>query len=467
MDYPAFFTHISSEFGQGAADFCYIMGMEKELLLELQDKIEQKAALFEDNADLDEFLNDAADLAREHTLSAAAAIFLYESATGDLVFKAGKIDQGISEPKLLRFGLDENIAGQAFREGKIVHENRLEPSADHPYGSVLAVPIHHGPENIGVLVFAHSDPGYFAREDEGSLKALAAKIGSVLESSSLLLRSEEHVDVPPAIIVGKTAAEGVAVGTALQFEAGFENISSTESGGAGDERELERFDTSLEHTIRQLEALQSDGKSSVGDMAALIFSSYVMMLNDDSLTGKMRQLIIDGQGAASAIRSVVGEYTRIFSKMKEARLAEKAQDVRDLGYRLIRNLGGALDDDIEYRGRIAIARHIYPSDLIRLAVQRVAGIVLMGSGVTAHIAILARTLDLPVLITHDSTILRIPPEALIVLDATKARLYTKPDAEVLRLYRARAAVRPRASCRPAERWTGVTIAWRCEGMYPT
>jgi phosphotransferase system, enzyme I, PtsP len=412
--------------------------MGKKGIVELLDRIERKAGLFEDSSDLDDFLGEAVDLARVHTGSAATAIFLYDSATGHLVYKAGKIMDSIAKPESIRFTLDENIAGQAFREGRVLHENRQRPTADHPYRSTIAIPIHHGPENIGVLIFAHHDLSYYEREDEGSLRALAAQFGSVLVSASLLLRSEEHPGAPPSIIAGKTASEGIAVGTALQFEAELEDISSAEEVVTVSEDELARFDQSLELTIRQLENLENDKASPAHDMAALIFSSYILMLNDDSLTGKMRQLIIGGHGAVSAIRRVVAEYTRIFSKMKETRLAEKAQDVRDIGYRLVRNLGGPQDDGVDYRGRIAIARHIYPSDLIRLAVQRISGIVLMGSGVTAHIAILARTLDLPVLITHDSTIADILPDSLIVLDATNGRLHTRPDEELLKSYRTRA-----------------------------
>ena len=414
------------------------MFMGKKKIRELLDRIERKAALFENSSDLDAFLAEAVDLAHVHAGSAATAIFLYDSATDHLVYKAGRITEDALEPGSVRFTLDENIADQAFREGRVLHEDHAQPTADHPYRSRIAIPIHHGPENIGVLVLAHRDPGYFEREDEGGLRALAAQFGSVLVSASLLLISEKRPATPPLIISGQTASEGVAVGTALQFEAEFDEESATEGDTSSSEEELERFDQSLKLTIRQLEELENDNASPAHDMAALIFSSYILMLNDESLTGKMRQLVIDGHGAAWAIRHVVAEYSRIFSKMKETRLAEKAQDVRDIGYRLVRNLGGPRDDGANYRGRIAIARHIYPSDLVRLAVQRISGIVLMGAGVTAHIAILARTLDLPVLITHDSTVMDIPPDAPIVLDATSGRLHTQPNTQLLDSYRARA-----------------------------
>jgi phosphotransferase system, enzyme I, PtsP len=66
--------------------------------------------------------------------------------------------------------------------------------------------------------------------------------------------------------------------------------------------------------------------------------------------------------------------------MKVIRFAEKAQDVRDLGFRLITNMGEPRKEGFSYKGQIVLSRHIYPSDLFRLAVEKVAGLALRGTG---------------------------------------------------------------------------------------
>ncbi|MBT3274539.1 MAG: GAF domain-containing protein, partial [Spirochaetales bacterium] len=392
------------------------MCMDENRVLKLSEDLARQAALFEDDADLTAFLEEAVILARDYTGSAAAAVFLYEHSTAQLAFKAGASADVDRKPEMVRFGLDENIIGRAFQEGRILLENVSEPTPPDIFRSKLVVPVHHGPDKVGVIVFGHQDQNYYTREDGQALRGLASQFGSILENASPLLRSEDFDRALPRFISGQTASAGAAVGTALLFEAGFETVSSVPKG----EQDLELFDESLRLTLLQLRAMETDENSPVQDMAALIFSAYTLMLNDDGFTGKMRNLIIEGLSAESAIRTVVNEYTLIFVRMKEVRLAEKAQDVRDLGYRLIRNLDSDSDEG-DFRGQIAIARHIYPSDLIRLAVQNVAGIVLMGGGVTAHISILARTLDLPVMITHNGDILNIDSGSLVVLDATAAR----------------------------------------------
>ena len=411
--------------------------MNENQLLSLTESIAREAAFFEDASDLDEFLQKVISLTVDYIGASVAEVFLYEHATGHLVLKAGASKGGDPAPSIRHFGLDENIAGQAFQEGRVIHESHLDPSVDYPFASNIAIPIHHGPEKVGVLLLAHPQPGYFGAESENALKTVASHFGSVLENASLLLKSEESAGEQPNLITGLTASTGVAVGSALPFGIEFEDMTSGDVKVRDVADSLELFDVSLKLTLRQLEDLQSDNDSPVHDMAALIFSSYMLMLNDESFTGKMKQRIADGQTIEDAISGVVNEYTAIFASMRETRFSEKAQDVRDLGYRLLKNLEYNQEKDPNYHGQIAIARHIYPSDLIRLAAQNIAGIVLMGVGVTAHIAILARTLELPVMLTDDRSILRIKRGAVLILDATKARLYAQPDEELLRKYRER------------------------------
>ena len=127
-------------------------------------------------------------------------------------------------------------------------------------------------------------------------------------------------------------------------------------------------------------------------MISLIFTAQLYMLKDENLQNKIRQEIRAGSSAPSAVKSIIGSYADRFSAMSEARLAEKAQDVRDMGYRLLSNMTES--EGFSYSGQIVLSRHIYPSDLFRLAVEGVAGLVLRGAGVTAHISILARSLSI-------------------------------------------------------------------------
>lgn len=234
----------------------------------------------------------------------------------------------------------------------------------------------------------------------------------------------------PEKIYGRTAAAGHALGTALPIEKELNLIHRTGPEGESREEALARFDRAVETSKSQLEQLQGSPGDAYYDVASLIFSFHLLMLDDDAFTGEMRNAIDEGDTPEHAVRQVASNYANSFTSMREGRIAEKAQDVRDVGYRLLVNLAGKSGDGEDFRGRIAIARHIFPSELVRLATERIEGAVLFGTGVTAHIAILSKSLGLPVMITQDRRLFDIPEEEELFLDASEGHLFIRPSGEL-------------------------------------
>ena len=375
--------------------------MTRKNTSELERAIRDRAVLFEQESDLDGFLDEVARLVAASVHADMCAIYLYEPHRREMVLRSFHGPRE-ARPEFDHLPIEDGRVGPAMLEGMPVYRRISEPGSAQPEASRLVLPIRRGPVWLGVMVVAQTGIQDSARKDRQELQSVVSLLGATLEDVSLLLeaRGAEEEGQHGLVISGKTAADGVAVGTAFPFEAGFEEASETEDPQRSTKQWLEEFDTALEKTRSELAELQED-QSQLDDIVTLIFSAHLMMLNDPDFTGAMRGLIGDGESGPGAIRHIVGRYAKIFAGMTDVRIAEKAQDVRDLGYRLLRNLSGQENTTSSYRGQIVVARHIYPSDLVRLAAQNVAGAVLIGGGVTAHIAILAQSLSLPVLITPD------------------------------------------------------------------
>ena len=234
----------------------------------------------------------------------------------------------------------------------------------------------------------------------------------------------------PEKIYGRTASAGHALGTALPIEKELNLIRRSQPEDETSEEGLGRFDRAVETSKVQLQELQGDPGDDYYDVASLIFSFHLLMLDDDAFTGQMREAIEEGKSPEDAVREVAGNYAGGFTAMREGRIAEKAQDVRDVGYRLLVNLAGRAADGEDFRGRIAIARHVFPSELVRLASERIEGAVLFGTGVTAHIAILSKSLGLPVMITQDRRLFDIPEDEELFLDASEGHLFIHPTGDL-------------------------------------
>ncbi|HET7839094.1 MAG TPA: phosphoenolpyruvate--protein phosphotransferase [Rectinemataceae bacterium] len=408
------------------------------------EEVAARIALFDDEGAQKCLLRDLVDLVVKRSGADMGAVFVHDEAQAQLVLRAGFERGELSSDERLkggrtpmRFGLEGNEVGRAFTERRIIWLSYAEAEPGHPYRSKVLVPIIRGPIQLGVLILARADARGFDREDEAALMAAASRFGELLSEASALLagREADAGGASARSIQGIKASDGRAYGIALPFWADMDALADQALARAEPATELAGFEAALSASVRQLGDLRSGAASADFEMVAMIFSAHELMLKDAGFTDRMRRRIEGGQSAVQSVQAVVAEYAERFAAVSEIRIAEKAQDVRDLGYRLINNLLGGSPEGFSYRGKIAIARHIYPSDLYRLAVEGVEGLVLRGSGVTAHIAILARSLALPVMITDDKGILGIPEGTPLLLDATDGWLHVNPGKAKLDHYR--------------------------------
>lgn len=418
---------------------------------ELIKMVSGELPLFESVSDRDEFLKKALELLRQALGADMAAVFIYDDEQGDLAFRVGVDTDGtwdrVNCPDCsddlipVRFSLDGNDVGRAFTEGAVIHHSYSDGESDSPFLSKLIVPIARGPVRTGVLILGGYTSDLFAELNDGDVLASVTELGDLIEEASALINKEKSGSIlKNHEIHGRKAGGGVAIGTALPFWTDIEGAAASIEPSDSLSENLDRFDSSVEQSIIQLEEIRIKAEKGVSETGSMIFMAQILMLRDESFTGAMRKEIEKGMDAASAVRAVADDYADRFSRMAEQRLAEKAQDVRDLGNRLVTNLSGGTEGSFTYDGRIALARHIFPSDLFRLSLEGVSGVVLMGAAVTAHISILARSLGLPVLITDDSTLLEIDDGARMVLDADSGRLLVEPSEDVFEDFRRRMLV---------------------------
>ncbi len=412
----------------------------------LAGEIDRLAALFEDTAAQDRFVRDIAAHIRAALEIDMVAIFVHDAASRSLVFRAGVDPDGIWDHAHCKtseggrhFSIETSVVGRAFSESRVVRwkkegdEGAAGADSVGPSGTIgskLVVPMARGTQQVAVLVLADRRLDTFDELSDFEVMRLATRFGDLLEDGSVLVDSLARSEATHREVKGQRASGGATTGAALLFWSAHEADAVSDASIESTERELAKFDAALEISLAQLTELADGETSGLSEVGSLIFGAHLLMLRDRSFTGRMRERIGEGTGAAAAIRHVVEYYADRFSAMSEARIAEKAHDVRDLGYRLVTNLDAPGGRHFSWSGRIALARHIYPSELARLAAEGVAGVVLYGATVTAHISILASSLGIPVLITDDRSLLKIRDGASLILDADGASLLIDPPDAV-------------------------------------
>jgi len=241
---------------------------------------------------------------------------------------------------------------------------------------------------------------------------------------------------PPAPVVARhsgpvIASRGFVVGPAHRFD--LEEIAVAESG-AGAVIESTALERALATVRTHIEQRARDGKQAVRD----IMGAHLELLDDPQLLSATRAAIRAGKSAGFAWRGSLRATAAALAATGDARLAERAADLSDLERQVLRELAGSGAQRIEIpSGAILVAQDLTPSQLIDIDTRGLGGIALMAGGATSHVAILAATLGVPMLVSAGP--LEVRNGDPIILDAESGQVLTAPGAVELQAARSRLA----------------------------
>lgn len=418
--------------------------------------IGELAGLFEKSRGLDDFLQTVVSVVAYHMAAAVCSIYLFKEERNELVLVS---NQGLNPDIVgnLRLKQGEGLVGLALKELRCIRDGSVSRnpfykyipgSNEERYESLLAVPILRGLTKIGVLVVQDPQRDYFTENDQRALQAIAAQLATAIENARLFMSLYERdratnaisgtpdptvSTTSPSFYKGAIASGGFAWGRATVLGRIDSYLRLTEDM----ERRhcsLEDFHEAYRKSVEQIEALQRELEENYADVASMIFSAHLLILSDSQFSGEMERLIGEGRSPQKAITEVVNGYVAMFAKKSNALFQEKVQDIKDVGHRLLHNL---LHDDVvaeDYRDEIVIAGELLPSDIVKLATQHAAGLIMVGSAMTSHISILARSMGIPVVLVEDEAIYQIPDGSRVLLDGNMGSVFFNPDGEIIQKY---------------------------------
>lgn len=387
----------------------------------------------------------------KHMRADVCSIYIYDEERKELTLRA---TEGLKQEAvgMVKLKLGEGITGRAVRELRPICAGQASKSSaykffpgiqEEQYDAFLAVPILRGLRRIGALVVQASEVNYFTPNDIKALRAIAAQLATMIENVQLL--SEVRVDADSVaeaplpkkvaregVIRGRSASTGTARGRAVTLVSGAQESCILPDPNAPSHT-LADFEAALENTILQISRLQRQTGEELADVAVLIFSAHLLILEDAQFSGRISSLIQTGTPAVKAIAMVVDEYVEIFSRSKMPLIREKVLDVKDLGNRLTRNLLNEESDACDYQGQIIIAHELLPSDILKLSAENVEGFI-VSSGVTSHNAIICRSLGIPMVAISRELSDTIMDGEELLMDAEQGIVYLQPSEAVYAKY---------------------------------
>jgi phosphoenolpyruvate-protein phosphotransferase len=219
--------------------------------------------------------------------------------------------------------------------------------------------------------------------------------------------------------------------------------------------EWSRVLTSFEQTRHELEDSALRIEEQFDAAIAGIFRAHGMMLAGIVSSGEIERELESLVGAEVAVRRVFRRLHERFLALKGPTLQQRADDVADLGRRVLRHLMGVDGSSLEHvpAGHVLVVERLLPSDVVPLSRRGVAAIVVGALASGAHAALLAREKRIPVVAGPPGVVQRIRNLEELLVDGSRGTIVVSPDAETRRTFQSRleafdrAIVRCRGACR--------------------
>jgi phosphotransferase system enzyme I (PtsI) len=178
----------------------------------------------------------------------------------------------------------------------------------------------------------------------------------------------------------------------------------------------------------------------VGVSEAEIFSAHLAIAQDKGYRDKIRAVIEKTKANAEyAVYTASEEYAKLFEAMSDPYLAQRAEDMRAVGSRIVSTLYGKTKQRLALKEPvILLAEELTPGDTISLDRRYILGFVTSKGGMNSHTAILARALGIPAIVGA-----KLPaPDChgkRACLDGFTGNLILEPDAFLMQRMRAKKA----------------------------
>ncbi|MBO4678477.1 MAG: phosphoenolpyruvate--protein phosphotransferase [Lachnospiraceae bacterium] len=199
--------------------------------------------------------------------------------------------------------------------------------------------------------------------------------------------------------------------------------------------ELERLKKAYERTDRELNDIINSGKEKVGRNEADIFEVHRMLLTDENFVGEVKDLIVGESVCAEyAVNEVAAKYEEFFKNSANIEMQSRAADIKDVSARIIANLMGKRERLVIKEPSIILAEELSPSEVISLDLKKARGIVVTKGSLNSHAAILARSMDIPMVLVEDSKIFESPKGIRAVADGEAGLLIVDPDLPTYERY---------------------------------
>lgn len=234
------------------------------------------------------------------------------------------------------------------------------------------------------------------------------------------------------ILQGKSACNGIAMGKLFFHK---RSVIDTQKRVITDvDFELNRFYEAKATAISQLQQLYHQFIDEIGENQAQIFEIHQMMLEDEDYCGSIQSIITEEcANAEYAIGKTAEQFAVLFENMDDSYMNERAADVKDISNRLLHLITNTTLLSLKEVTEpiILAADDLAPSETIQMDKTKILGFVTCGGSTNSHTAILARTLNIPAIVSVGDALAESMNGKFVILNGYTGEIFIDPNQDTI------------------------------------
>ncbi len=316
-------------------------------------------------------------------------------------------------------------------------------TGEEAYHSMMGVPILREGKVVGVVAVQNRTRRHYSDDEVETLQTVAMVLAELASAVNLVnrdeLRESDGIALLPLRLSGVKLNGGLAIGLAVPHEPRVvvKRLIAEDSAV-----ELDRLESALAGMYSALDSMLADDSIAHSGEHRDVLETYRMIAEDRGWLARIREAIESGLTAEASVEKVRGENNARLQSIADPILRERMDDLDDLARRLMIHLVGngegsaTIARQTEFpEDMIVVAHSMGPAELLDYDRAKLRGLVLEEGSPTAHVAIVARALDIPVVGRVRDALGRIEAGDQIVVDADNAQAFIRPGDDVLGMFR--------------------------------
>ncbi len=342
-----------------------------------------------------------------------------------------------------RMRVGEGLVGTIAARGQLIN---AADAQNHPafvfrpetgeeiYRSMLGVPILRGGMVVGVLTIQNKVRRVYSEDEVEAMQVIASVLGEMVVSGGIIdletYGDLRHIAPESSRLSGIRIVDGIGIGPAWLHEPQVPILKLI-----ADDLDLERMrlDRAVDALHRTLDAMLAQRELGAGEQRDVL-EAFRMFAGDSGWLRRIREAVATGLTAEAAVRRVREETRVRIGHASDPYLRERLFDLDDLADRLLRHLAGRtlVHEHAQLADNtILVARTLSAADLLEYGRDRLAGIVLEEGSRTAHVTIVARAMEIPLIGRVAHAMATIETGDIIAMDGAHGQIYVRPGGDVI------------------------------------